>query len=235
MSSLNDVSPSRKTYPHPKYQNVKLCDLPGIGTPENPNLETYCRNVGDLKKYDAFLICSKSRFTNHETELVEKVSKELQRPFVCIHTHGHVDVTNDEDLNTSRFYGATSLYEIKEDCFDKLKGLVKDASDIYIIDNNDPEKYDFDSLRDDIILKLLKRRKEYFLNCLNGVVYGNKDLSEQEKRLEEAKFHVGKHGLTDVDDFIPDQIESWRNMDVHIALTGGSGTGKSSFINAVRG
>ncbi|XP_046843712.1 uncharacterized protein LOC124437827 isoform X2 [Xenia sp. Carnegie-2017] len=235
VSSLNDVSPSRKTYPHPKHRNVKLCDLPAIGTPENSNVETYCRNIGDLKKYDAFLICSKSRFTNHEIELVEKVSKELQRPFVCIHTYAHKDVKNSEEVDGLQIDKETAMEEIKKCCLNNLKGFVKDATDIYVIEDNDRGEYDLDCLPEEVILKLLKRRKDYFLNCLNHVIYKNKELTEVERRLAEATFHVKKYGLVDVDEFIRNQIESWENTEINLAITGDSGTGKSSFINSIRG
>ncbi|XP_046843658.1 uncharacterized protein LOC124437776 [Xenia sp. Carnegie-2017] len=233
----NDESDLETIYPHPQYENIKLCDLPGIGAPNNPDLETYTNNIGGLKTYDGFIIFSKSKFTNYEINLVEKVSKELQRPFVCVHTHAHLNVTNakEGEALASQSTEATALDKIRECCFDNLKGLVKDANDVYVINNNDTEKYDFDSLRDNVILKLLKRRKEYFLYSLNCVIYGSRELSELEKRLEEAKFHVNKYGLIDVDDFYQTQIDSWRNMKINIAVTGYTGTGKSSFINAVRG
>lgn len=42
-------------------------------------------------------------------------------------------------------------------------------------------------------------------------------------------------GIEGVNDHIQKQLESWRNVSVHIAVIGQSGSGKSSFINAVRG
>lgn len=42
-------------------------------------------------------------------------------------------------------------------------------------------------------------------------------------------------GIEGVADHIQRQLESWRNVSIHIAVIGQSGSGKSSFINAVRG
>ena len=58
---------------------------------------------------------------------------------------------------------------------------------------------------------------------------------ELTKRLEQVKIHVDKYGLINVDDFCREEVESWRNMKIHLAVTGDCVSGKSSFINAVRG
>ncbi|XP_046843662.1 uncharacterized protein LOC124437779 [Xenia sp. Carnegie-2017] len=234
-ASPNDLSALGATNLHFKYKNVELWDLPGIGTPENPNLETYCRNIGDLQKYDAFLIFSKSRFTENEMQLVKKVSKELHRPFLCLHTYAHIDIKNAEEVDGLLMNKETAMEEIKKCCFNNLKGLVNDETDIYVIDNNDMEKCNFDCLSGEVILKLLKCRKDYFLNCLNHVIFKNEKLTDEERLLAEAVHRVKKHGLIDFEDFIRDQIESWENTEINLAITGDSGTGKSSFINAMRG
>ena len=163
--------------------------------------------------------------------MVKKVSKKLYRPFVCIYTD--VKVKNNNGRSESN--DEISFEEIRKFCIDNLKGLVKDDTDIYVIDNNDSEKYDFNSLRDGVISKLQKRQKEYFLHSLNRVIYGNKQLTEEDRLLEEAKFHVDKCGLIDIDDFIQNQLESRKKIEINLALTGRVGTGKSSFINATIG
>ena len=52
---------------------------------------------------------------------------------------------------------------------------------------------------------------------------------------EEIKEYVARHGVTNIDKFFKMQLERWKKVEVNIGITGDSGTGKSSFINAIRG
>ena len=56
--------------------------------------------------------------------------------------------------------------------------------------------------------------------------------SDQEKELKEE---VEKNGVLNVKEFCKTRLEQWREVEVTIAITGDSGAGKSSFINAIRG
>lgn len=51
----------------------------------------------------------------------------------------------------------------------------------------------------------------------------------------DMEFADATEGIQGVHDHIQKHLESWRNVSVHIAVIGQSGSGKSSFINAVRG
>ncbi|CAH3189105.1 unnamed protein product, partial [Porites evermanni] len=58
-------------YDHPTNSNIKFWDLPGIGTPDYPDLDTYCNKV-QLEKYHTYLIFTTTRFKANELKLAKK-------------------------------------------------------------------------------------------------------------------------------------------------------------------
>jgi predicted GTPase len=44
-----------------------------------------------------------------------------------------------------------------------------------------------------------------------------------------------EHGVSESEKYIKTKLEAWRSVEINIGITGGSGVGKSSFINAIRG
>lgn len=52
---------------------------------------------------------------------------------------------------------------------------------------------------------------------------------------DEIRNYVEQHGVDHIEEFIGNKLERWQEVEVNIAVTGDSGTGKSSFINAIRG
>ena len=51
----------------------------------------------------------------------------------------------------------------------------------------------------------------------------------------ESNDYVKQHGVEGIDKFLEDALEKWKQVDINIAVVGNSGSGKSSFINTVRG
>ncbi|KAJ7387311.1 Interferon-inducible GTPase 5-like [Desmophyllum pertusum] len=71
-----------KCYDHPTNSKIKYWDLPGIGTPKYPDLETYCRKV-QLERYSAFLVFTIDRFTENDQKLAKKI-QSTDRSFFFI-------------------------------------------------------------------------------------------------------------------------------------------------------
>ena len=61
------------------------------------------------------------------------------------------------------------------------------------------------------------------------------DFSEWEViEMEELKKEIEECGVSNIEEFFRKRLEKWREVEVNIAITGDSGSGKSSFINAIR-
>ena len=65
-----------------------------------------------------------------------------------------------------------------------------------------------------------------------SAVFGDDDWVEVEK--EEFKREIDENGVSNIEEFLRKRLEKWREVEVNIAVTGDSGVGKSSFINAIR-
>ena len=126
-------------YDHPTNPKIKFWDLPGIGTPNYPDLETYCEKVS-LEKYNTFLIFTASRFTEHDLKLAKKVgSIEKKFFFICTKI--------DENIRAERrkraFSEGAMLEKIRCYCSENLLDLLSNEQDIFLISNHYPAKWDF--------------------------------------------------------------------------------------------
>ena len=52
--------------------------------------------------------------------------------------------------------------------------------------------------------------------------------------MKELQHEIDVSGVSNIKEILPKRLESWREVEVNVAITGHSGSGKSSFINAIR-
>ena len=52
---------------------------------------------------------------------------------------------------------------------------------------------------------------------------------------EELKDYVKEHGVSKVEEYVSSRLDDWKNNVIQFAVCGVSGSGKSTFINRMRG
>ena len=77
--------------------------------------------------------------------------------------------------------------------------------------------------------------------CISGIVvlhlflFIMDDMAWEFIFADEVQDYVDENGVSNIEEFIKNKLERWRDIEVNIGITGDSGTGKSSFINSIRG
>ena len=73
------------------------------------------------------------------------------------------------------------------------------------------------------------------LHLLHLSPFNMDDFSQWEIiEMAELKKEIEESGVSNIEEFFKKRLEKWREVEVNIAITGDSGSGKSSFINAIR-
>lgn len=77
----------------------------------------------------------------------------------------------------------------------------------------------------------------HFQRMFNWLNSGQKPAEETPKSTNMAKFkdELSKTGVAGMKKLISEDLKDWQLIELHTAVTGNSGSGKSSFINSLRG
>ncbi|RXN16693.1 interferon-inducible GTPase 5-like protein [Labeo rohita] len=142
-------------YEHPEMPNVKIWDLPGIGSP-NFKAKKYLKDV-KFNTYDFFIILSSVRFMENDIMLAKEIRKQKKGfYFVC----SKIDNDISSEKKKKGFDEQKVLSIIREDCQKNLKELGDPK--VFLISSHDLEEYDFESLQN-ILEDELPEHKKYAL------------------------------------------------------------------------
>ena len=167
-------------YKYPGNPMIRLVDLPGIGTPNLPDLPAYCEKVG-FEDYDTFLIFTATRFTQYDLELA-KLVKSIGKSFLLIRTK--IDEVCRQKESGRQINEAEILEKIKQDCTKNVGNLISSEKEIFLISNYDKDEWDFDRLIVAISETLSVLQRECFILSLTNVT--------RECLKRKAKFLKGK-------------------------------------------
>ena len=163
-------------YKHPENPKISFMDLPGIGTPSFPDLETYCEKVA-FEDYDTFLIFTATRFTQNDLDLARKV-KSIGKSFILIRTKIDLDCKSSQDDEPK------ILEKIRKECMKYVEDFISSEKEVFLISNYHTDKWDFDRLIKAISDALPVHQRECLALSLTNVT--------RECLKRKAKFLKGK-------------------------------------------
>lgn len=156
-------------YQHPKYPDVRLWDLPGLGTPLSASLNYIETMNFDL--FDIFIIVASERMKESNLYLVDEILKR-QKSFYFVRSK----VDNDlwAEGKKRGFRKSCVLEKMRKECVASLETRIKDPQ-VFLISACEPEMYDFDDLRNTLeksLSDLKKRAFGLFLGNLSKEIWG---------------------------------------------------------------
>ncbi|XP_032083804.1 interferon-inducible GTPase 5-like isoform X1 [Thamnophis elegans] len=144
-----------KAYPHPSFPNIKIWDLPGIGT-YKVKAAKYLKYV-QFERYDVFIMVISDRFTENTTLLAKEIQRMKKKfYYVC----SRIDVTINNEKGKRNFNLQDTLAAMKKYCEDSLKEAVGVSSSVFLVSNREVHMYDFPLLHERIATELPDHKKD---------------------------------------------------------------------------
>ena len=169
-TGVTETTLDQTSYEHPFNSNILFWDLPGIGTPNYPDLTTFCEKVG-IEKYDTFLIISAGRFTQNDLLLAKKV-ESMGKSFFFVRTKIDFDIQNQRRSLKKKYKEEEILNVIRKDCAQNLKTFNLNEEKIFLVSRFHPAKWDFDLLKQAILDDLPVRQREALMLSLHSMSKG---------------------------------------------------------------
>uniref|UniRef100_A0A8C6UH95 IRG-type G domain-containing protein n=1 Tax=Neogobius melanostomus TaxID=47308 RepID=A0A8C6UH95_9GOBI len=150
-------------YPYPEHPNIRIWDLPGIGTVKF-RANRYSRKM-QFKKYDFFMIVSSERFTENDfyfvrSKIDNSISSQPRR--------------DPDDI----------LKSIRDNCTEELEKLGVESPKVFLVSGLKLHLYDFEDLRKTLMEDLPEHQRDVLQVALPNT---SLDAIEQKKKTFEKK------------------------------------------------
>ncbi|XP_051960617.1 interferon-inducible GTPase 5-like [Xyrauchen texanus] len=172
-----------KAYKHPKYKNMKLWDLPGIGT-LNFKAHEYLKRV-QFERYDFFIIIASDRFRECHADLVKEI-KRMKKNFYFIRSK--IDSSIDAERRKKNFDEKKTLDNIREDCVNGLRGIGVEDPDVFLISGRYLNNYDFNSLHERMETELPQHKRHVLMLTVPNIT--TEIIERKKKALEKNILRV---------------------------------------------
>ncbi|XP_051527852.1 immunity-related GTPase family, f1 [Myxocyprinus asiaticus] len=171
-----------EVYPHPNYKNVKVWDLPGIGTP-NFKAHEYLKLV-QFERYDFFIIIASDRFKECHTQLAKEI-KRMGKNFYFVRSK--IDFSITAEKRKKNFDLKMTLDTIRKDCENGLKQIGIEAPVVFLISGWELGKYDLNLLEERMEKELDQHKRHVLMLALPNIT-----LEINEKKKKALEDNIGR-------------------------------------------
>ncbi|XP_065138324.1 interferon-inducible GTPase 5-like [Paramisgurnus dabryanus] len=163
-----------EVYHHPKYENVKVWDLPGIGTP-NFKADEYLEQV-QFERYDFFIIIASDRFKECHTQLAKEIMR-MGKMFYFVRSK--IDTNINAEKRKKSFDQEKTLNTIRTDCEKELMKIGIEAPDVFLISCFELCKYDFNLLQERMEKDVSKHKRHVLMLAIPNITL---EINERKKK-----------------------------------------------------
>ncbi|XP_072533114.1 interferon-inducible GTPase 5-like [Salminus brasiliensis] len=161
-------------YPYKKYPNVKLWDLPGIGTP-NFKADEYLQQV-EFQRYDFFIIIASDRFRECHAHLAEEIVKMHKRFYFV---RSKIDANISAEKRKKTFNEQRILDAIRKDCIEGLERIGVKSPVVFLISSFELALYDFNHLEETMERELPQHKRHVLMLALPNI---SLEINERKKK-----------------------------------------------------
>ncbi|XP_073704208.1 interferon-inducible GTPase 5-like [Garra rufa] len=164
-----------EAYLHPKYKNVKVWDLPGIGTP-NFKADEYLKLV-EFERYDFFIIIASDRFRECHTKLAKEITR-MGKKFYFVRSK--IELSINAEKRKKNFDQKKTLDTIRENCENGLRKADIEDPVVFLISSFELGKYDFDLLQERMEQELPQHKRRVLMLALPNITL---EINEKKKKV----------------------------------------------------
>ncbi|XP_058051576.1 interferon-inducible GTPase 5-like [Ahaetulla prasina] len=166
-----------KAYPHPSFPNIKIWDLPGIGT-SRFNAAEYVQKV-QFKKYDVFIMVISERFTENDALLAKEIHRMRKK---CYYVRSKIDTSIESEKRKKNFNMDKTLATIRKYCEDGLREAGDLSARVFLISSWKVHMYDFPLLQERIAAELPDQKKDILTPSL--LIFSENELMRKKELMQ---------------------------------------------------
>ncbi|KAL7981072.1 hypothetical protein Chor_005306 [Crotalus horridus] len=178
-----EVGPGKETlalkaYPHPSFPNIKIWDLPGIGT-YKVKVAKYLKNV-QFEKYDVFIMVISDRFSENQAMLAKEIQRMKKKfYYVC----SKMDITINNERRRKNFNMEDTLTSMRKYCEESLKEAAAVSTRVFLISSREVHMYDFPLLQETMATELPDHKKDIL--TLSMHIFSESELMKKKELMKD--------------------------------------------------